>query len=123
MHSQAKNKQRLFAKRSLRTRKRLRGDSTRPRLTVFKSNEHLYAQLIDDTIGETIAGISTLAQSLKEANLNGKSREAAIFLGKAIAKSAKEKQIDRVVFDRGPYPYHGLIAALADAARSGGLSF
>lgn len=123
MHNQAKNKQRLYAKRSIRTRKRTRGNSSRPRLSIFKSNEHLYAQLIDDTIGETLAGISTLAQPLKEANLNGKSRDAAIFLGKAIAKSAKEKQIDQVVFDRGPYPYHGLIAALADAARSEGLSF
>lgn len=123
MHSQAKSKQKLFLRRAKRTRKRVRGDSIRPRLTVFKSNEHLYAQLIDDTIGETIAGISTLTKDAKAANLGSKCEQAAAFLGKEIAKRAKDKQIDRVVFDRGPYPYHGLIAALADAARAEGLAF
>lgn len=123
MDKQAEKKRELFAKRKIRTRKKVRGNGVRPRLCVFKSNEHLYAQLIDDELGKTIVGISTLAKALKEAKLAHKSREAAAFLGKALAKSALSQSIERVVFDRGPYPYHGLIEALAEAARTAGLKF
>lgn len=123
MDKRAEKKRELFAKRKLRTRKNLRGSSARPRLSVFKSNEHLYAQLIDDEVGKTIVGISTLAKSLKEAKLAHKSSAAAAFIGAKIAEMARSQSIDSVIFDRGPYPYHGLIATLADAARSAGLAF
>ncbi len=123
MDNQLKRKQILFSKRKLRVRKRVRGDASRPRLSVFKSNEHLYVQLIDDQIGKTLAGICTSAKFVKEANLTGKSKESAAFLGTAIAERARSQNIEKVVFDRGPYPYHGLIATLADAARAAGLLF
>lgn len=123
MDQQLKRKQRLFAKRKLRVRKRVRGNAERPRLSVFKSNEHLYVQLIDDQLGTTLAGISTSSKTLKEAKIAGKSRTSAKFLGTAIAERARSRNIEKVVFDRGPYPYHGLIATLADAARAAGLQF
>lgn len=110
-------------KRTMRVRKHVRGNSVKPRLTVCRSNKHLSAQLIDDENHVTLAACSTLSQDLKEKNLAKKSKEAARMIGQKIAEIAKAKQIGQVVFDRGWYRYHGLIAELANAAREAGLKF
>lgn len=114
-----KNKARK--KRQLRIRKRVIGSAIRPRLNVFRSSKHIYAQLIDDVTGATIASASSLD---KELGLkNGSNIEAATAVGTLIAKRAVEKGTTEVVFDRGGYLYHGRIQALADAAREAGLQF
>lgn len=115
-----KNKARK--KRHLRVRKHVIGTPERPRLNVFRSSKHVYAQLIDDTNGITIASASTLDSDLKDL-ANGGNIEAARKVGEMIAKRAREKGVELVVFDRGGYLYHGRIQALADAAREGGLQF
>lgn len=108
-------------KRHARVRAKLSGTSTRPRLNVFRSNKHIYAQIIDDMNGVTIASASTLDKDL---NLESSSNvEAAQKVGELVAKRAVEKGITSVVFDRGGYLYHGRIQALADAARENGLQF
>jgi large subunit ribosomal protein L18 len=102
-------------------RKKVSGTSDKPRLAVFRSNKQIYAQLIDDTAGNTLASASSLdngVESLKENKIN-----QAIAVGKLIAKNAKEKGIDSVVFDRGGFLYHGRIKALAESARDSGLKF
>ena len=98
------------------------GTSGRARLTVFRSSKHIYAQLIDDTKGETLAAASSLEKTTREAK-TGANIGAAKVVGKLIAERAKEKGIKDVVFDRGGYLYHGRVKALADAAREGGLNF
>lgn len=115
-----KNKARL--KRHLRVRKKINGTIARPRLSVFRSSKHMYAQLIDDVNGVTIASASTMDKEL-EAIGNGGNIEAAKKVGELIAARAKAKGVDNVVFDRGGYLYHGRIQALADAAREAGLEF
>ena len=95
--------------------------SERKRLSVFRSNNHLYAQLIDDIDGVTLASASSLEKSIKDKNLQRK--EIAELIGKTIAKKIISKGIDKVAFDRGKYKYHGLIKILAEAARSEGLNF
>ena len=95
--------------------------SKRKRLSIFRSNNHLYAQLIDDSNGTTLASASSLEKSIKDKNLQRK--EIAELVGKNIAKKIISKGIDKVAFDRGKYKYHGLIKILADAARSEGLNF
>jgi large subunit ribosomal protein L18 len=108
-------------KRHARVRAKLSGTSARPRLNVFRSNQHIYAQVIDDMNGVTLASASTLD---KELNLESTSNvEAAKKIGELVAKRAVEKGISAVVFDRGGYLYHGRIQALADAARENGLQF
>lgn len=102
-------------------RKKVSGTSDKPRLAVFRSNKQIYAQLIDDTAGNTLASASSLdngVESLKENKIN-----QAIAVGKLIAKNAKEKGINSVVFDRGGFLYHGRIKALAESARDSGLKF
>lgn len=116
-----KNKSRK--KRHLRVRKHIQGTVARPRLNVFRSSKHMYAQVIDDTSGVTIASASTLDAELKNEVGNGGSVEAARKVGALIAKRAVDKGVEAVVFDRGGYLYHGRIQALADAAREGGLQF
>jgi len=116
-----KNKARL--KRHLRVRKKIQGTTERPRLSVFRSSKHIYAQLIDDVQGVTVAAASTLDKELAEGIGNGGSVEAAKKVGELIAKRAQSKGVAKVVFDRGGYLYHGRIQALADAAREGGLEF
>jgi len=116
-----KNKSRL--KRHLRVRKKINGTAVRPRLNVFRSSKHMYAQIIDDVKGVTIAAASTQDKELQEAVKNGGNVDAARQVGALIAKRAKESGIDNVVFDRGGYLYHGRIQALADAAREAGLEF
>ncbi|MGG1398708.1 50S ribosomal protein L18 [Bacillus salipaludis] len=108
-------------KRHARVRAKLSGTSARPRLNVFRSNKHIYAQIIDDMNGVTLASASTLD---KELNLESSSNVAAAQkVGELVAKRAAEKGISNVVFDRGGYLYHGRIQALADAARENGLQF
>lgn len=104
-------------KRVMRVRKVLKGTQERPRLTVFKSNKHLSLQLIDDTIGKTIASYSTLNKEMKQMKL----KDAAKVIGEKIAMLAKQNNVEFAVFDRGRYKYHGVIAAAADAAREAGL--
>lgn len=111
------------ATRVLRVRKPLRGSAEKPRLSVSKTNVHLYVQLIDDHKGETLGGIGTMSKTVRSVGHQKKSKESARYLGTEIAKIAKEKQIERVVFDRGPCKYHGIIAELAQAARAAGLQF
>jgi large subunit ribosomal protein L18 len=104
-------------------RKNIVGTSERPRLTVFRSSKHIYAQLIDDLRGLTLAAASTLEQAVKTGVKYGGNINAAKAVGKRIAEVAKEKGIGKAAFDRGHYRYHGRIKALADAAREGGLQF
>jgi len=108
-------------KRHLRVRKKIEGTAERPRLNIFRSSKHMYAQLIDDTQGVTIVAASTVE---KDAGVdNGGNVEAAKAVGTLIAKRAKEKGIEKIVFDRSGYLYHGRVQALADAAREAGLEF
>ena len=112
--------------RHKRVRKKVRGSETRPRLSVFKSARHIYAQIIDDSNGNTIASASTLTPKVKELLSGGESQkklDAAKAVGKHIAELSLAKEIEEVSFDRGGYPYHGRVKALADAAREAGLKF
>lgn len=115
-----KNKARL--KRHLRVRKKISGTNERPRLSVFRSSKHIYAQLIDDVKGVTLASASTVDKEFAEVG-NGGNVESARKVGELIAKRAIDKGYNNVVFDRGGYLYHGRIQALADAAREAGLQF
>jgi large subunit ribosomal protein L18 len=103
--------------RHMRVRKKVVGSADRPRLVVFRSDKHIYAQLVDDDTGRTIATISSLKVG------GGKKSEKASEVGKQVAAVAKDKGITRVVFDRGGYKYHGRVKAVADGAREGGLEF
>jgi len=107
--------------RQQRVRYKTKKVSSRNRLTVFRSNNHIYAQLIDDSKGITLASSSSIEKSIKDKNLNKK--EAAELIGKNIAKKIISKGIKEVAFDRGKYKYHGLIKILAEAARIEGLNF
>lgn len=109
-------------KRQVRVRKKVRGTTERPRLNVFKSARHIYAQLIDDTKGITLVACSTLSSGTEELSYTG-NVAAAIAVGKDIAKLAIDKGITSVVFDRNGFLYHGRIKALADSAREAGLLF
>jgi len=115
------NKQRQV--RAWRVRKRVRGSTERPRLTVFRSNKHIYAQIIDDAEGHSLVSASTADAAIFPKGENGGNKSAAVKVGQALAARALEKGIKLVAFDRGRYRYHGRIAALADAAREGGLEF
>jgi large subunit ribosomal protein L18 len=110
-------------RRKLRIRKKVSGSTARPRLTVFRSANHIYAQVIDDTTGQTLAHASTLSKDLRGTLDNDKKVDAAKKVGALIAKICKSKKIDRVVFDRNGYLYHGRVSALAQAAREAGLEF
>jgi large subunit ribosomal protein L18 len=109
--------------RAWRVRKNIRGSIERPRLTVFRSNKHIYAQIVDDHEGHSLVAASTAEAGICPEGENGGNKAAAIKVGKTIAQRALEKGIKKVAFDRGRYRYHGRIAALADAARDGGLEF
>ena len=105
-------------------RKRIQGTSDCPRLTVFRSLNAIYAQLIDDTSNKTLVGISSISKSLNMEIKKTKSKvEAATVVGHAIAEEAKKKKIEKVIFDRNGYLYHGRVKALAEGARKGGLKF
>ncbi|HWP15871.1 MAG TPA: 50S ribosomal protein L18 [Xanthobacteraceae bacterium] len=114
------------ARRTASVRRKVKlaaGTSGRARLSVFRSSKHIYAQLIDDVKGTTMAAASSLEKTMREGAKTGANIAAAKAVGKLIAERAKEKGIKDVVFDRGGYLYHGRIKALADAAREGGLNF
>lgn len=106
-------------RRHARVRNRISGTATCPRLNVFRSNSHIFAQIIDDENGTTLVSSSSVELKLK----NGGNAEGAKAVGKDIAKKAKDKKITKVVFDRGGYQYHGRVAALAEEARANGLEF
>lgn len=110
-------------RRHTRIRKKIHGSEKRPRLCVFKSNKHIYAQIIDDFKGVTLTAASTVEQGVKSETKGGCNIKNAQIVGKTIAERAIQKGIDKVVLDRGGYIYHGRIKALSDAAREGGLSF
>ncbi len=114
-----------WLKRKARIRKKVFGSPDRPRLTVYKSAKHTYAQVIDDFSGTTLASASDLDKSLKEALKDAKAKktEVAAQVGALVAQRCLDKQITTVVFDRNGYPYHGRISAVADAARKAGLEF
>jgi len=107
-------------KRHRRVRSKISGTSERPRLNVFRSEKHIYAQIIDDTKGVTLCAASSLEKDFKS---SGSNKEGAKIVGKQIAERAKKSGVENVVFDRGGYIYHGRVKELAEAAREGGLKF
>ncbi|KUO95165.1 50S ribosomal protein L18 [Ferroacidibacillus organovorans] len=111
------------ARRHSRIRKNLAGSPARPRLNVFRSGKHIYAQVIDDSVSRTLVSASSVEKDLKVEIPHGNTVEAAKAIGRVVAQRAKEAGITTVVFDRGGYLYHGRIQALADAAREEGLEF
>ncbi len=120
MDHSKENRKRARKSRVMRVRKSLHGNGERPRLSVSKTNRHIYAQLIDDDRAITLAGIGTLS---KASHMKKKSKESAREIGRQIAELAKKKNINSVVFDRGRYQFHGIVAELANAAREAGLQF
>jgi len=110
-------------RRHIRVRERLSGTPDKPRLAVFRSLNHIYAQIIDDTAGHTLAFATDLEADVQSKRDGKKKREVAQLVGEVLAKKAKEKGIAVVVFDRGGFRYHGRVKAFADAARKGGLTF
>ena len=117
------SRQLVRAKKHMKIRNRFSGTAERPRLAVFRSNNHMYAQIIDDTVGNTLVCASTLEKEIKAELEKTNNVDAAAYLGTVIAKRALEKGISEVVFDRGGFIYQGKIAALAEAAREAGLQF
>ncbi|MDD5602533.1 MAG: 50S ribosomal protein L18 [Eubacteriales bacterium] len=117
------DKNKIRSRIHARIRKKVKGTSERPRLNVFRSLKHIYAQIIDDTAGITVASASTLDEEYKSKKSYGGNKAAAAEIGAMIAKRATEKGIKAVVFDRGGYIYHGRIKELAEAARKEGLEF
>ena len=111
------SRQKVRVKKHMKIRNRFSGTAQRPRLAVFRSNNHMYAQIIDDTVGNTLVSASTLEKDVKAELEKTNNVDAAAYLGTVIAKRAIEKGIDTVVFDRGGFIYQGKIAALAEAAR------
>lgn len=110
-------------KRALRIRSQVRGTAERPRLSVFKSNQHISAQLIDDEAGVTLASASTLTKEFRDQGAGKKSKKSARQVGVKIAEFARQKNVEKAVFDRGFCKYHGLLAEVADGARETGLQF
>ncbi|HEU4404618.1 MAG TPA: 50S ribosomal protein L18 [Polyangiaceae bacterium] len=111
-------------RRKLRIRKKISGTSERPRLSVFRSARHIYAQVIDDASGSTLVAVSTLTEGVKGGGADDEGKVgAAKRVGNLLAQKCKEKNIERVVFDRNGYMYHGRVVALAEGAREGGLDF
>mgnify|MGYP000209290467 CR=1 FL=1 len=115
------NKYKTLKRKALRGT--IKGTMERPRLSVYRSNEHIYAQIIDDTTSKTLLACSTLDRSIKLELSNGRTCDASRQMGKKLAELSLKKNITKIVFDRGPYLYHGRIKALADGARAGGLEF
>jgi len=123
MINQVNKRHTLRKRRAIRVRKNLRGTSDKPRLCVVKTNSHIQAQLIDDDAGQTLGSVSTFSKEMRNTEYAKKNKASARKLGEIIAQIAKEKNITQVIFDRGLFKYHGILAALADAAREGGLKF
>ncbi len=113
-----------FERRKLRVRRTLKDNAVdRPRLSVFRSSQHIYAQIIDDKTGKTLVAASSLEKDLRTSLKTGADKSAAATIGKLVAERAVKAGVTKVVFDRGAYRFHGRVKALADAAREGGLSF
>lgn len=110
-------------RRALRVRQHLHGTSTKPRLSVIKSNKHIQAQLIDDETHSTLGAVATFTKEFRGTEFGKKNKASAKKLGEKIAEIAKQKNVKEVVFDRGPFKYHGILAEFADAARNAGLQF
>jgi large subunit ribosomal protein L18 len=117
------NKQIRRHRRQLRVRRRVLGDVDRPRLAVFRSSKHIYAQIIDDLGGKTLVSASTVDRDVRSKVKSGSNKQAAELVGSVLGERAKEKGIGKVSFDRRHYKYHGRVQALADAARKAGLQF
>lgn len=118
-----KDTERQRQRRHRRVRVQVHGTAERPRLNVFRSLRHIYAQLVDDTVGRTLASAGTLDAELRQGLAKLKKTEQARLVGELLAKRAQEKGVKQVVFDRGGYKYHGRVKALAEGARSAGLQF
>jgi large subunit ribosomal protein L18 len=124
LKKRVKRKRHRRKRAHMRLRNRIRGTGERPRLAVFKSLKHVYAQVIDDLEGRTLVSASSLDPAVRsQVDTDGATVQTAEAVGKAVAERAKEKGVDKVVFDRGGYVYHGKVKALADAARENGLEF
>lgn len=123
MRKTVQRNQKLRKIRAMRNRKWLRGNAAKPRLCVVKTNKHIQVQLIDDDIGHTLASIATFAKEFENTDFAKRNKASARKLGERIAELAKEKNVKQVIFDRGPFKYHGILAELANAARDGGLQF
>jgi len=117
----ATDEQRL--KRKKRIRKKVNGTAERPRMSIFRSAKHIYAQVVDDARGTTLVHVSTLSKDLKSGASEANKSDAAKLVGQAVAKACKAQGIDKVAFDRNGFIYHGRVKALADAAREAGLDF
>lgn len=109
--------------RRSRIRKKISGTAERPRVSLFRSNKHIYVQIIDDRSGRALGGVSTLSKEFRDKGTKPGTVESAKVIGELLAEKAKAMKIDTIVFDRGGYRYHGAVKALADAAREGGLKF
>lgn len=120
--SQIKNSGRKL-KRAMRVRKHVQGTVAKPRMCVVKTNKHIEVQLINDEEGKTLASLSTNSKELRTTEFAKKNKASAKVLGEMVAEKAKKLGITQVVFDRGPFRYHGILAELADSARAGGLQF
>ena len=118
-----KSRQEVRIKKHMKIRNRFSGTAERPRLAVFRSNNHMYAQIIDDTVGKTLVSASTMEKEVKAELEKTNNVDAAAYVGTLIAKRAMEKGINEVVYDRGGFIYQGKVAALAEAAREAGLVF
>ncbi len=123
MGDRHKEKQKKRERRKKRRRKKIFGTPDRPRLSVYRSNNHIYSQVIDDVRQETLVSASTNEPSLRDEIDHGGNKESARKVGELLAERASEEGIEKVVFDVGPYKYHGRVKALAEAAREGGLEF
>jgi large subunit ribosomal protein L18 len=117
------SKEEARQRRHKRVRNKVKGKPDRPRLSVYRSAQHIYAQVIDDFSEQTLVSASTVDTEIRDEVDNGGNEEAAEIVGKHLAERALDKGIDKVVFDRGGYDYHGRVKALAEAAREGGLEF
>ena len=117
------DKSALRIKKHQRLRNRFSGTAERPRLAVFRSNNHMYAQIIDDTVGKTLVAASTVEKAVKDELDKTNNKDAAAYVGTLVAKRALDAGIKEVVFDRGGFVYHGKVQALAEAAREAGLEF
>jgi large subunit ribosomal protein L18 len=116
-------KKKIKAKIRHRIRAKVQGTSERPRVFIFKSNRYVYAQAINDENGSVLVSASTLEKTFKEKNKNYKNNEACENLGQVLAQRLKDKKVEKIVFDRGIYPYHGRVKVVAEALRKGGLVF
>jgi len=110
-------------RRQFRVRRSIRGTTERPRLTVFRTHKHIYAQVIDDSTGRTLASASSMDKTLRDGLGFGGNKQTAEAIGKAVAERAQAAGVSKVCFDRGAFRYHGRVAALAEAARAAGLQF